>query len=214
MSQTRTSRSRPLFSRLYARVSADMEERGVREHRHRLLEGLSGRVVEVGAGNGLNFAHYPAAVTEVLAVEPERHLRGMAEQAAAVAPVPVRVVEATAEAIPVDDGEFDAAVLSLVLCSVPDQAAALHEVHRVLRPRGELRYYEHVVSHRPAMARLQKALDLTVWPRIAGGCHAARATGDAIRRAGYRVEHEERFPFKSGAWQPAIPHILGAARRA
>lgn len=206
-------KSRPIFARVYARVSDEMDLRGAGEHRRRLLAGLTGRVIEVGAGNGHNFAHYPEAVSEVLAVEPEPHLREMAQAAAEAANVPVRVVEGSAEALPVEDGSFDAAVASLMLCTVPDQAAALAEMRRVLRPGGELRFYEHVVSRRRRLAAVQRAMDATFWPVVAGGCHCARDTSEAIARAGFTIEREERFPFKALRLQPPVPHILGIARR-
>lgn len=201
----------PLFARIYPRVAAGAEAHGAADHRRRLLAGLRGRVIEVGAGNGLNFGHYPSSVDEVLAVEPEPHLRELALQAAATAPVPVRVVPGAAEQLPAGDSEFDAAVVSLVLCSVPDQALALAEVRRALRAGGELRFYEHVVSRRQAAARMQRLADATVWPRIAAGCHMARDTAEAIRRAGFEIREEQRIAFKPGALSPSVPHILGIA---
>ena len=131
-----TRKRHPIWARFYARISPTMDAQGAVEHRRTLLAGLAGRVLEVGAGNGLNFAHYPPAVTEVLAVEPEPYLRGLAEVAARQAPVSVRVVDSSADALPAADASMDAAVASLVLCSVPDQARALAELHRVLRPEG------------------------------------------------------------------------------
>src|SRR3954469_16589722 len=119
-----TSVRHPIFARLYARLAAAPDPRAD-ANRRELLEGLSGRVVELGAGNGLNFRHYPATVDEVVAVEPEPYLREKAKEAAVGAPVRVRVVDGVADALPARDGEFDAAVASLVLCSVPDQAVAL-----------------------------------------------------------------------------------------
>lgn len=211
---TVSSRRHPTFARIYPHVSHAAEQRGAAEHRGTLLAGLQGRVIEVGSGHGLNFPYYPHSVSEVIAVEPEPHLRKLAQQAVATAPVPVTVVEGTAEALPFDDGEFDAAVVSLVLCSVEDQQEALADIRRVLRPGGELRYYEHVVSQKPLMARVQRLLDATIYPPIAGGCHAARNTGQAIRRAGFQIEREEQIPFKPSPLIPAIPHILGMARRA
>ena len=124
------------------------------------------------------------------------------------------VESGVAEALPALDGEFDAAVVSLVLCSVSDQSLALREIARVLRPGGELRFYEHVVSNRPAAARLQRALDATIYPPLAGGCHCARDTCTAILDAGFMIHREERIAFKPSAIKPSIPHILGAARRA
>jgi ubiquinone/menaquinone biosynthesis C-methylase UbiE len=194
-------------------MSRSAEAHGATGHRRALLAGLGGRVIEVGAGHGLNFAYYPESVTQVVAVEPEPHLRRLAVDASVSAPVPVEVRDATAEALPAEDGEFDAAVVSLVLCSVADQQVALREIARVLRPDGELRFYEHVVSKRPATARFERMLDATVYPRLAGGCHCARDTGVAIRQTGFQVEREERIAFKTARFGPAIPHILGVARR-
>jgi ubiquinone/menaquinone biosynthesis C-methylase UbiE len=202
----------PIFARLYARVSPGVERKGAAEHRDELLAGLAGRVLEIGAGNGLNFAHYPASVTEVVAVEPEPYLRGRGREAAESAPVPVTVVEGVADGLPADDGAFDAVVASLVLCSVPDQATALAEVRRVLRPGGELRFYEHVISDRPRAAAVMRALDASgIWPRLAGGCHAGRDTAAAIERAGFVIERVRRFPFAAGP--VALPHVIGVARR-
>ena len=125
----------PLFARYYARISVAAETRmGIGAVRDRLLTGLSGRVIEIGAGNGLNFAHYPSAVSEVVAIEPERLLRQLAVEAALRSQVPVDVVPGAAEALPVKSEAFDGAVLSLVLCSVRDVPRALGELRRVLRP--------------------------------------------------------------------------------
>lgn len=99
MPQQTTNIHHPLFARLYARLGSKAEDRGQAEHRRELLAGLSGRVVEVGAGNGLNFVHYPEAVSEVVAVEPESYLRGHAAEAAAGAAVSVRVVGGVAEGL-------------------------------------------------------------------------------------------------------------------
>jgi ubiquinone/menaquinone biosynthesis C-methylase UbiE len=203
----------PLFARFYLRMASGRKARGEDEHRRHLLEGLSGRVIEVGAGNGLNFPFYPDTVTEVVAVEPEPLLREAATKAASDAPVPIKVIDAVSGRLPVEDESFDAGVASLVLCSVPDQQRALGEFHRVIRPGGELRFYEHVVAHRPMSARLQRFADATFWPRVGGGCHMGRDTGTAIEQAGFDVEESNRFSFTPGAPVPPLPHILGIARR-
>lgn len=206
--------SHPVFSRVYLRLSKVMERKGGAEHRQRLLGNLAGRVVEVGAGNGLNFPYYPLEVTEVTAVEPEPRLRAAAERAAREAPVPVEVIDGLADAIPAASGAFDAGVVSLVLCSVDDQAKALAELFRVIRPSGQLRFYEHVVAEEPGVLRaVQKLADATVWPWIAGGCHTGRDTLAAITTAGFVVEDIDRFRFPEGPPQPAAPHILGRAVR-
>jgi ubiquinone/menaquinone biosynthesis C-methylase UbiE len=191
-----------------------MDAGGVADHRRRLLAGLAGEVIEVGAGNGLNFAYYPPQVTGVLAVEPEPYLREMAQQNAARAPVHVDVVSGVAEHVPASDASADAVVLSLMLCSVPNQAVALGEVYRVLRPGGQLRFFEHVVAETPALARVQQALDATIWPTLGGGCHPSRDTEAAIAGAGFTIEQLERFRFPDVRLSlPTSPHILGVARR-
>jgi SAM-dependent methyltransferase len=210
-----TDIERPRFARMYLKAAERMERRGATDHRRRLLDGLSGRVVELGAGNGLNFAHYPTTVTEVIAVEPEPTLRAAAEKSASTAPVAVIVCGGTADALPLGGGEVDAAVASLVLCSVPDQAGALAELHRVIRPGGELRFYEHVIANcQPLRTMLRLADRSGLWPKLAGGCHPARDTGAAIEAAGFEIERCERFGFKASAIEPSVPHILGIARRA
>jgi ubiquinone/menaquinone biosynthesis C-methylase UbiE len=148
-----TGKRHPIFARVFAKAGPAMDAQGTLEHRRALLAGLAGRVLEVGAGNGLNFAHYPPAVTELLAVEPEPYLRALAETAAQQAAVPIRVVDGTADALPSPDTGMDAAVASLVLCSVPDQARALAELRRVLRPGGELRFFEHIQADTSGLAR-------------------------------------------------------------
>ena len=204
---------RPVFARIYTRVAKTSERRGGSDHRRRLLAGLSGRVIEMGAGSGANFSHYPMSVSEVLAVEPERYLRERAERAALAAPVPVSVVEGSADRVPGEEGSFDAGVAALVLCTVPDQQAALAEFFRVIRPGGELRFYEHVVAHPKWEARFQRLADATFWPHVAGGCHLARDTTTAIERAGFQIKACERFPFSPAAFLPPDPHILGIAQR-
>jgi ubiquinone/menaquinone biosynthesis C-methylase UbiE len=204
----------PIFARLYAQVLARGEPAEMREHRVELLRGLSGRVLEVGAGSGANFPHYPEAVTEVVAVEPEPYLRAQATAAAADASVPVAVVDGIADALPVEDASCDAAVACLVLCSVPDQATALAELRRVIRPGGELRFLEHVRSAAPRTARLQRAVDGLFWPRAFGGCHTARDTVAAIEQAGFTIESQWRRRSTSLALPPPVAtHVLGTARR-
>jgi len=205
---------RPRFARMYLRSAGSAEQRGASEHRRRLLEGLRGTVVEIGAGHGLNFPHYPPEVSEVIAIEPEPTLRSQAQTAAESAPIPIRVLAGVADELPVADAGADAAVASLVLCSVPDQPHALAEIRRVLRPDGELRFYEHVVPRCQPKRLLLQVIDRSgIWPTIAGGCHPARDTTEAIMRAGFDIEQIERFGFSAQRFEPLIPHILGSARR-
>ena len=204
---------RPIFARVYTKFAETSNRRGGAEHRRKLLTDLSGRVIELGAGSGANFAHYPASVDEVLAVEPEPYLRQQALKAATEASVNIRVLNGDAHSLPGDEGTFDAGVVALVLCTVPDQQRALAEMFRVIRPGGELRFYEHVVGHSKWEARIQRLADATIWPRLAGGCHLARDTATGIEQAGFAIEVCERFPFSPSAFLPPDPHILGIARR-
>ncbi|WP_299167838.1 class I SAM-dependent methyltransferase [uncultured Arthrobacter sp.] len=200
----------PRFARAYARAVGEMNRRGAAEHRGSLLKSLTGSVVEIGAGDGSNFAHYPPTVTEVLAVEPDDFLRSLAQARVASASVPVRVVTGTAERIPAEDSSSDAVVASLVLCSVSDQLVALAEARRVLRPGGILAFYEHVRSHRKPLAALEDLLT-PLWQRAAGGCHPNRDTLQSIIAAGFRIEDGERFGFSVQPLAPPVAHILGHA---
>jgi ubiquinone/menaquinone biosynthesis C-methylase UbiE len=202
----------PIFARLYPTMGKAMERGGMDQRRRALLNDLTGEVIEVGAGDGLNFPHYPPTVTHVLAVEPEPHLRRLAREAANQAPVPVEVVDGLAERLPSADGSADAVVVSLVLCSVGDQATALREIHRVLRPGGQLRFLEHVRANTPGLVRVQRVLDATLWPRLAGGCHTGRDTAEAIERSGFTISRLDRYMFPD-ARTPISFHILGTATR-
>jgi ubiquinone/menaquinone biosynthesis C-methylase UbiE len=210
---TATDIARPRFARMYLRSAASAEQRGATDHRRRLLERLSGAVVEIGAGHGLNFALYPPDVTKVIAIEPEPTLRAHAATAAKSVDVPIGVVGGVADELPLEDASADAVVASLVLCSVPDQPRALAEIRRVLHPDGELRFYEHVVPNCQPKRLLLQVMDRSgLLPRIAGGCHPARDTTEAIMQAGFDIEEIERFGFSAQRFEPLIPHILGTAR--
>jgi ubiquinone/menaquinone biosynthesis C-methylase UbiE len=209
MTRTAEKVHHPLFARIYMRAASNKED----EYRRDLLGGLSGQVIEVGAGHGLNFAFYPAAVDRVLAVEPEPLMRKAAIEAAAEASVQIEVKDGVAGQLPAADQSFDAGVASLVLCSVPDQPRALAELRRIIRPGGALRFYEHVIADPPVWARLQRLADATFWPRVAGGCHLSRDTEAAIEQAGFEIERSRRIAFTPGPPVPPIPHIIGVARR-
>jgi SAM-dependent methyltransferase len=207
--------SHPVFARLWPRLAEAGERQGTAALRDRLLAPAEGRVLELGAGSGTNFGHYPPAVTEVVAVESEPRLRALAASAASAARVPIRVVGGDADALPAEDGVFDAVVASLVLCSVPDPRRGLAEVRRVLRPGGRLLFWEHVRGETAGLVRAQRALDATVWPFLAGGCHTGRDTVAAIEAAGFTIERLERFDFPALRMNlnPTRPQVLGTAVR-
>jgi ubiquinone/menaquinone biosynthesis C-methylase UbiE len=202
----------PRFARMYQKISAESELRGTAEHRDRVLAGLTGRVLEVGAGNGMNFRHYPTTVAEVEALEPEDVLRSLAERAVADAPVPITVVAGHGDALPFEDASFDAAVVSLVLCSVPDPAHFLAEIRRVLKPGGQLRFFEHVRSTKPLVGAFQDVIT-PLWSAIGGGCHLNRDSRTAIDAAGFEIDEIDRFTYSPLKYVPPQAHILGRAHK-
>jgi SAM-dependent methyltransferase len=203
--------SNPFFARIWPAIATHETEQ-MRELRRENLAGLSGRVLEVGAGIGTNFALYPDSVTQVVAVEPEQRLAVLAHDAAATAQVPVAVTDRTVESFAAAE-PFDAVVCSLVLCSVTDPDSVLRQLFSWLRPGGELRYLEHVASG-GIRGRFQQLADATIWPRLCGNCHTHRDTEQSIRSAGFEVDNartERAMP----AWAPlpVSEFLLGRARR-
>lgn len=205
-------RPRRVFSRFYARISQRLEAEGMALLRREMLSGLTGEVVEVGAGNGLNFAHYPCTVSNVVAVEPEPYLRALAEHAAARTAVPVTVLSGTADRLPLPDHSVDAAVLCLVMCSLDDRPAALAELRRVLRPGGTLRFLEHTIADTVGLRTVQRLADATFWPLLTGGCHTATDPAATITAAGFEITTMRRLRFPQNRFtQPSSPHVLGSA---
>jgi ubiquinone/menaquinone biosynthesis C-methylase UbiE len=200
-----------LFAALYDRVMADTEKAGLHDRRRELLSGLSGRVVEIGGGTGVNLELYPATVTEVVTCEPEEPMARRLEGKLGGASVPVRVVRAPAESLPFEDGTFDHAVSTLVLCTVDDPAKSLSELRRVLKPDGTLVFLEHVRADEAALARWQDRLH-PLWVRVGHGCHCNRPTLDTIRAAGFTVDDVDHGRLPKAP--PIVrPMIAGVAAR-
>jgi ubiquinone/menaquinone biosynthesis C-methylase UbiE len=146
-----------------------------------------GRVLEVGLGSGLNLPLYGPQVSSVIGLEPSPELLRMARERAASAPVPVGLLEASAEALPLDDASMDAVVTTWTLCTIPDAGQALAEMRRVLKPGGVLLFVEHGRAPEPSVARWQDRLD-PLWTRVAGGCHLNRKMDDLIASSGFRLD--------------------------
>jgi ubiquinone/menaquinone biosynthesis C-methylase UbiE len=173
-----------VFAAVYDPFLALGELTGLRRHRRRLLAGARGRVVELGAGTGLNLRHYPDGLEELILVEPDVAMRRRLERRLRRAGGSARIVDAVAERLPLPDGSVDTVVSTLVLCTVDDPRQALGEIARVLRPDGELLFVEHVRSGSSALARVQDAL-AGPWRRFACGCRCNRATLEQMRACGF-----------------------------
>lgn len=204
----------PIFARIYDKALQGTERAGLAEMRHSLLAQARGRVLEIGAGTGLNLPHYNDAVEELILAEPDPHMASRLRdrlQSEPVAAGRVKVVEAPAEDLPFDDDSFDAVVSTLVLCTVEDQGRALAETRRVLVEGGELLFIEHVRSHSKRLARFQDLIERP-WGFFAGGCHPNRATDQALANGGFWIERLDRGQLPK-ALRPMRPMILGVARR-
>jgi ubiquinone/menaquinone biosynthesis C-methylase UbiE len=199
-----------IFAAGYDRFLAASERAGLREQRRRLLAAAHGRVLEIGAGTGLNLDLYPGAVQELVLTEPEEPMARRLERKLSRAGRRAEVVRAPAEQLPFADHSFDFAVSTLVLCTVPDPAAALAELLRVLKPGGSLLFLEHVRSEQPRLARWQDRLH-PLWLRFGHGCHCNRPTLDTIARAGFEVGEVERGAIPK-AFPLVRPQITGSAR--
>lgn len=188
---------------LYDEIMSRGEAAGMATWRRELTQGLSGQVLEVGAGTGLMFPHYPEGL-EVTALEPDETFLALARPRAASARARVSLVPGTVESLPFDAGRFDAIVIALVLCSVPSVPRALREIARVLRPGGEVRLIEHVRSPRPVAGALMSLFD-PIWLHLNGqGCHMSRDTEASLRAAGYDLLDVQPFQvFAPGL--PAFP---------
>ena len=199
-----------LSATLYDRTMAGVEAAGLATWRDELLADLEGRVVEVGAGTGANLDHYPPGLRELVLTEPDPRMRARLHARLARSPRDATVLDAPAERLPYPDGYFDAAVSTLVLCSVPDPAAALGELHRVLRPGGSLLVIEHVRGAPGTWSERWQRLVEPLWSHVAGNCHLTRDTarclaGTGFETAGLRATNLERAP---AVIRPAIRGIV------
>lgn len=195
-----------MFSACYDRGFKRTEEAGLSEMRRELLAQARGRALELGAGTGLNLEHYPEGIESLALVEPDPYMTRQLRPKVAAEGREAEVVEAPAEQLPFPDASFDTVVVTLVLCTVPDPAASLAEIKRVLKPGGKLLFLEHVRSRSPELARWQDRLE-GPWRFLGDGCHCNRDTVASIESAGFELGEVER-----GALPKAPPIVRPLVR--
>jgi ubiquinone/menaquinone biosynthesis C-methylase UbiE len=204
------SRWERLVSGVYDQFLWLGERRGMRRRRANLLRGATGRTLEIGAGTGLNLPHYPAEVDELLLTEPSAPMAEALRRRAARTDRPATVLSASAEDLPVPNASVDTVVSTLVLCTVPDTAAALAEVARVLRPGGRFLFCEHVLSDSEVLAAVQQRL-ARPWAAFAIGCRCDRPLLDDIT-ATLRLDRVEHDTWRG--MPPVVrPLVIGSAVR-
>jgi ubiquinone/menaquinone biosynthesis C-methylase UbiE len=200
------------FARFYDRALKATEENGLGAMRGELLAGARGRVIEIGAGTGVNLELYGDGVEDLTLVEPDPHMGAQLRKRLAGRhgdPLPAQLVAAPAEALPFPDDTFDTAVATLVLCTIPDPVAAIDELARVLRPGGQLLFIEHVRAEDPSSARWQDRLEKP-WRFVADGCHCNRDTEANLRASVFKVEGIDHTKMPKAA--PIVrPLIRGTA---
>jgi ubiquinone/menaquinone biosynthesis C-methylase UbiE len=201
-----------VFARFYDRALKATEENGLGAMRGELLAGASGRVIEIGAGTGVNLELYGDGVEDLTLVEPDPHMGAQLRKRLADRhgdPLPAQLVAAPAEALPFADDTFDTAVATLVLCTIPDPVAAIDELARVLRPGGRLLFIEHVRAEEASSARWQDRLEKP-WRFVADGCHCNRDTEANLRASSFKVEGIDHTKMPKAA--PIVrPLIRGTA---
>ncbi|MAZ92447.1 MAG: SAM-dependent methyltransferase [Oceanicaulis sp.] len=181
--------------------------RPIEKHRRAIVPQAEGVVLEVGLGSGTNLPFYDAArVERVIGVEPSAGMRVKARRAIARQAVPVELLDASGEALPLDDNSVDTVLLTFTLCTIPDAPAALAEMRRVLRPDGKLVFLEHGLAPDAGVARWQRRVE-PVWKRIGGGCHLARPMDRLIAQGGFHIDTMD------AAYTPRTPRISGFVYR-
>lgn len=190
---------------------AGTEKAGLADHRKELLGRIHGRVLEIGGGTGANLPYYPREVEEIVIAEPEEPMARRLERKLSGHSLPVRVVRAPGEELPVEDTSFDFVVSTLVLCTVNDPDRTLAEIHRVLKPGGQLLFIEHVRSDDAKLAHWQDRLN-GLQKRIAQGCNCNRRTLESIEGAGFSIADVKRDRLPK-APANVRPLVLGAAQR-
>ncbi len=167
-------------------VDIAMRNREATRYRAMIVPRASGRVLEIGVGSGLNLPFYEKNVEELYALDPSDELLAMARKKAGEMAVPVTFLSQAGEAIPLDDRSIDTVVMTWTLCSIPDPAAALREMRRVLKPQGRLLFAEHGLAPEPGVQRWQNRLN-RVWNRMSGGCNLNRKMDELIQSSGFRI---------------------------
>lgn len=171
-------------------INLAMRNRDLLPYRQRVLSAAQGRVLEIGIGSGLNLPLYPSPVDEVVGLEPSPRLIAMAQRAAGRSSIPIRFIEGSAEAIPLDDHSLDTVVTTWTLCSIPEAIVALREMRRVLKSNGQLLFVEHGRAPEEHIRTWQDRLT-PAWKRIGGGCHLNRPIRPLIESAGFSIEQLE-----------------------
>lgn len=204
----REARGHPIFAAVYDFITRPAERKFLGSHRAYLISGLTGRVLDVGSGTGLNFGYYQPEAA-VVGIEPDPYMLKRAQARADRLGRNVKLLAEGAEDLPFADGTFDAAVATLVFCTIPDLDCALRELRRVLRPGGQLRFLEHVRAEAARWARFQDFMT-PLWKRIGAGCHPNRDTVKVIENAGFRMQELTRYAF--GPY-PIRPFVRGIGTR-
>jgi ubiquinone/menaquinone biosynthesis C-methylase UbiE len=210
-----TQQGHKWFAAVYDRLMSSAERSFMKGVREEIAGGAGGRVLELGAGTGANFAYYGLDADEVFAIEPDPYMLDRARRRADEASRPIDLRQAPAEEIPFEDASFDTVVSTLVMCSVDDPARALSEARRVLKPSGKLRLYDHV-RYEHAFGAFWQDLAAPVWSYFGGGCHPNRDIAALVREAGFEFEQLE-LTKPVPPLPPMIftrPHIKGIAARA